>query len=169
MKRSDWDTIAEEKTGALFRLIFEGVFLLCGLDTDQYSQDIGLAGRYLGQIYQMRDDLIDALGKKEGRAKGSDILEGKMTCLTVQLLEKNPELSGTLNQMLINPEELSDQVRIGTLTALYQSTGLIKDLYLQYQENGKSFLKLNLFKDHPALRHFFTALLEKIKLPELSV
>jgi geranylgeranyl pyrophosphate synthase len=39
------------------------------------------AGTRLGELFQRRDDIVDILGKKEGRTEGSELHTGRATCL----------------------------------------------------------------------------------------
>ncbi len=127
MNWKDWENIAAQKTGSLFRLIFEGVFILSGADIRDYRDELKSIGRMIGNLYQMRDDLLDAMGLKEGRRQGSDILEGKMTCLSIKAVEKGVEIR-TIREILLNPGQAGQEYRIKRLIDLYERQGITLEL-----------------------------------------
>ncbi len=128
MTWNDWENIAAQKTGALFRLIFEGVFLISGIDIQTCGDELKGIGRVMGILYQMRDDLIDAMGLKEGRRQGSDVLEGKITCLSIKAIEKGVEKAQIVREMLLNSEQSDHDSRINRLIELYESQGILSEL-----------------------------------------
>lgn len=81
------------KTGAIFRVCFVGpVLLICPQNQRmlRYLEDVGTR---LGELFQRRDDLVDVVGKKEGRPQGNDLFKGRTTCLVAhasQLLQGRP-------------------------------------------------------------------------------
>jgi len=148
MTWNDWEEIAAQKTGALIRLIFEGVLMLAGIDTCKYSGVLNSIGRLIGIIYQMRDDIMDATGLKEGRQQGSDILEGKMTCLSIKAMETGGGRSGIIGEILLNPGQKDDQSRIKTLLSFYEDLGITSRLKSQYA------LLLGQCRNHPVTESF---------------
>ena len=86
----DYVSLAERKTGSLFTLALSGAAVVAGAEQD-VEDALGEIGRKLGVLFQIRDDIIDALGTKEGRELGSDIAEGKITMLLVHYLASSAE------------------------------------------------------------------------------
>ncbi len=77
-KKENYLEIAEKKTASLFSLAMAGASIIGSADT-KTVEEMHEAGRLLGIAFQIRDDLIDLIGKKEGRSYGGDIREGKIT------------------------------------------------------------------------------------------
>lgn len=61
--------------------------------SDPRVQNAALFGRYLGQAFQIADDLLDLLGTEEemGKTLGSDLLKQKLTLPIIRLLAVLPE------------------------------------------------------------------------------
>jgi geranylgeranyl pyrophosphate synthase len=148
MRWQDWEEIASQKTGALFRLIFEGVFLLSGINIRDCRDELNSVGRLAGIIYQMRDDLLDAMGLKDGRPRGSDILEGKMTCLSIKAMERGGENKEMVRSALLGRGDSDTLSRVNSLIDLYEEKNIIAEL-----ENHYSTL-LGEFRDHPITVRF---------------
>jgi geranylgeranyl pyrophosphate synthase len=151
MTWKDWETIASQKTGALIRLIFEGTLLLAGEDYKLYSSEIGEIGKRLGILYQMRDDLLDATGKKEGRQLGSDIVEGKMTCLSIKAIEQNRSAEPIVAEALLK-KECSDEIRIKQLIDLYTGKGIINMVKEQYHSMVAQCREFSLYTKFPQVK-----------------
>ncbi|ADY25249.1 Geranyltranstransferase [Deinococcus proteolyticus MRP] len=76
------------KTAALLELAAAAPALLLGASAAQ-EQALRQYGRELGMAFQIRDDLLDLLGREEdlGKPVGSDLREGKATFAVLQLLD----------------------------------------------------------------------------------
>jgi len=124
MSRADWELIAAGKTGAIFRLAFEGSMMLSGIDCTRYQDELDKLGKMLGCLYQMRDDVLDVTGMKDGRKQGSDIIEGKMNYCSIILLEIDPALQSVLADALHG--DISNELeRITTILRLYASNDVV--------------------------------------------
>jgi geranylgeranyl pyrophosphate synthase len=145
MTWNDWENIAAQKTGALMRLIFEGTFLVSGIDLKDFQDELNSLGREIGILYQMRDDLLDAMGLKEGRPQGSDILEGKMTCVSIKALEKGDEKIQIIREALLNYEQADQEMRIRSLIGVYETLGITAEIYALFSDN------LNRCRNHPII------------------
>ena len=118
-----------EKTAALFRLPVEGAALLSGLSSDS-SARLAEAFEELGVLFQMQDDVLDLYGTKGRNLPGQDLREGKISCLVVEHMKRNPHDRKWLKELLAKSrEETTDgEVRIaidkfaseGTLDAVLQ-------------------------------------------------
>jgi geranylgeranyl pyrophosphate synthase len=150
MSWNDWETIASKKTGALLRLIVEGTLLLSGIDYSSYSDEIRLIGNKLGILYQMRDDLLDVTGKKEGRLQGSDIVEGKMTCLSIVAIERDKSAEKIVADSLLN-RNWSDEFRVKQLIDFYTKEGIIDILREHYKSLISHCKKFSLYNKFPKI------------------
>jgi geranylgeranyl diphosphate synthase type I len=90
-------SMTSKKTGALFRLAAEMGGLLGGASPDQrlalraFGQDLGIA-------FQIRDDVLDAVGDEDalGKPTGSDLSAGRPSMVSVLLSER---LGVTLSEL----------------------------------------------------------------------
>lgn len=155
MTWKDWETIASQKTGALIRLIFEGTLILAGEDYSLYSSEIECIGKKLGILYQMRDDILDATGKKEGRLPGSDIIEGKMTCLSIKAIEKNKNAEAIVVEALLS-KDLDDEFRVKQLIDFYTKEGVIDSVCEHYQTILAQCIDFPVYTVFPQFRSVIT-------------
>ncbi len=74
------DYIHDRKTGALFQASVRAGAILAGADADGVAQ-IGEYGRVFGLVFQITDDLLDAVGTDQalGKPAGADAQRGKLT------------------------------------------------------------------------------------------
>lgn len=87
--------IIKGKTGSIFDLIFNGIIILTNINKKDYNDFIKI-GDSLGKIYQINDDIIDFIGIKDNRIKGSEIISGNYSILTIlayKNLNKNEKQS----------------------------------------------------------------------------
>ncbi len=165
MSWQDWETIAAQKTGALFRLIFEGAFLLSGVDISLIRSELESLGKILGYIYQMRDDLLDVKGLKEGRSPGSDILEGKMTCFSILAFNRGGKIQKAVIDAITNTQA-PEESRIQPLQRYFEDQSIytsIKELYRNQIERCK---KHPLFLKFPSINASVCAFLDQLELPQ---
>ncbi len=87
--------IIESKTAALMRAATEGAALL-GRAPEALRKALVTYGREYGMAFQMRDDYLDLMGASErlGKPVGGDVREGKVTLITLWLLDAEPERVG---------------------------------------------------------------------------
>lgn len=81
----DYLSVAENKTASLFQLVFRGAGELASAPAEDLGE-LDQLGRLLGLLFQIRDDVIDVAGFKEGRGAGGDIAEGKITLMAAHFL-----------------------------------------------------------------------------------
>lgn len=92
--------IAGAKTVPLFRCAFEGSVVLLG-GTDAQRKAARQLGDHVGLAFQVRDDLLDALGVKGRGAAGADLREGKPTWPMLAALRNGPpEQAASLQSLL---------------------------------------------------------------------
>ncbi len=88
------EAIAAAKTVPLFRCAFEGSVVLLGGGQGRRRAAREL-GRRVGLAFQVRDDLLDALGVKGRGSAGADLREGKATWPILAALRVGPEAQGS--------------------------------------------------------------------------
>ena len=108
---TDYEKMAEAKTGALFALSAKSAAILARLPED-LAATIGNAFARLGAAYQVQDDLADALGLK-GRARaGLDLREGKANSIMLFHLALRPDDCAALLAFLRNPAARTDDAQL---------------------------------------------------------
>ncbi len=86
----NYERIIDGKTASVMRVACEGVAVLGA--HPEYRQALARFGSLYGQAFQMRDDYLDLMGSPEvlGKPAGGDVREGKVTRITLGLLEAFP-------------------------------------------------------------------------------
>ncbi len=123
------EAIAAAKTVPLFRCAFEGAVVLLGGTAEQRQAARDL-GRQVGFAFQVRDDLLDALGVKGRGAAGADFREGKPTWPILSAIRAGPagqaqELRDLLHRAARG--ERPDAVQVGRWTAWVDAHGGITE------------------------------------------
>ncbi|MDA3863669.1 MAG: polyprenyl synthetase family protein [Deltaproteobacteria bacterium] len=80
----EYDKIIYGKTGSLFRLVFAIIADFAptkARNEDLMQEEMLQLGTFVGRIFQIRDDIIDFTGKKEGRKIHQDIEHGRVSIL----------------------------------------------------------------------------------------
>ncbi|MBF6594201.1 MAG: polyprenyl synthetase family protein [Thermaceae bacterium] len=87
----NYERIIHGKTASLMQLACEGAAVLGGAPNVVREALAQFGARY-GQAFQMRDDYLDLMGSSEvlGKPAGGDVREGKVTRITLRLLETYP-------------------------------------------------------------------------------
>jgi octaprenyl-diphosphate synthase len=98
---SDYFDILRRKTAYLFSACCEIGGILAGADQEQQSalRDYGLE---LGTAFQLSDDVLDLVAEEQalGKAAGTDLLEGKLTLPLIMLLEREPGVRSSFEQIM---------------------------------------------------------------------
>jgi len=86
--------IIEGKTAALMTAATEGAALL-GNVSSKLRGALREYGHHYGLAFQLRDDYLDLMGEESrlGKPVGGDIREGKITLITLWLLQQYPEVT----------------------------------------------------------------------------
>jgi len=86
----NYEQIIDGKTASVMRVACEGVAVLG--DAPQHREVLARFGSLYGQAFQMRDDYLDLMGsaKELGKPAGGDVREGKVTRITLRLMEVYP-------------------------------------------------------------------------------
>ncbi|MGQ9692875.1 MAG: polyprenyl synthetase family protein [Thermaceae bacterium] len=120
----NYEKIITAKTAALMRLASEGVAVLKGVD-GEIRQALASFGLRYGQAFQMRDDYLDLMGSPEvlGKPVGGDVREGKLTLITLKLLERFPGEVGSILKRRGQKEGDLERLR-----ALAKESGVAKEV-----------------------------------------
>lgn len=103
ISEAEYFDILQRKTAFLFSACCEVGAILGGADDTQKAA-MREFGMNLGVAFQIADDVLDVTSDVDqlGKAAGSDLLEGKFTLPLISLLEKEPYLKPTLEQIMLN-------------------------------------------------------------------
>ena len=136
--------------------------LIAGASKEDFK-NIGIFGEAIGIGFQIRDDLLNLTEKSEynppsagsggyGKEQGGDILEGKRTLITIELLERlNKNNADMLRKILLKPREDVSDEDIKWVINKANSSGAIKAV-VNYCLN-QADIALNALKklpEHPA-------------------
>ena len=136
---------------------------IIGGASEQEINSIGIFGESIGIGFQIRDDLLNITEENEfnpptpgsggyGKERGGDILEGKRTLITIELLKRLPEKDAKLlNQILLKSREDVTEKDINWVINSVYKTGAIKSVFdycLNQADLASNVLKK--FKHHPA-------------------
>ncbi|MDO4262677.1 MAG: polyprenyl synthetase family protein [Deinococcus sp.] len=110
------------KTAALLELAAAAPALLRGAPAP-HEAALRQYGRELGMAFQVRDDLLDLLGREEdlGKPVGSDLREGKATFAVLHLLD-TPAGEEVRQILLRRASQAGDLARVQALCACYGAT-----------------------------------------------
>jgi geranylgeranyl diphosphate synthase, type I len=150
-----------EKTGALFSLSFlSGAILSEKYDLDLINQ-LSELGFSIGKIFQLRDDIIDIEGQKEGRSVGSDIINGKSSIITLLILQnKTMDEKEKISKIIKNIKtDFSNMSEIMKMIEREKIVLQAKEIY----EFEKSKIKtMDILKTNSYLNNFINYLLNWI-------
>ena len=154
------------KTGSLFRLAARGAMVLTGNGSEHSLDDLTLLGSSIGNLFQVRDDIIDIIGRKEGRKAGSDIMEGKISILTsISLSKLEEEGRRELLSLLAAPRDEKDSGIVERVEAIYRKTGAIEEAAAVYMREREKIFSFPIVKDNESLGSFMSEVADVISLP----
>lgn len=154
----DYEYVIKNKTASLVvALLKSAVFL--GNGKKKHLKAISLYGEAVGQAFQLRDDILDlTAGEEFGKAKGTDIKEGKKTLIALHALSKLPkEKASRLRQIIEKPSTETTDAEVNEAISLINESSSIqfvekqalkllekgrKALYRFPQNRGRDFLEL---------------------------
>ncbi len=105
----NYERIIDGKTASVMRVACEGVAVLGDAPTLK-REALARFGSLYGQAFQMRDDYLDLMGTAEvlGKPAGGDVREGKVTLITLRLLEAFPrEVEAIFKRRASNPGDIA--------------------------------------------------------------
>jgi geranylgeranyl diphosphate synthase type I len=147
----DYFRLVSGKTSSLFKLAFCGGYALTG-DGQRYAADMRTIGEHMGALFQLRDDLLDVLGSKEGRPAGSDVAEGKIAFPSVHFMSNSPEKDRLrLLEVLRMPRDETPAGAIEEILTRYREVGSIRAAYEAYTFRREAILALPCLEEQPEL------------------
>lgn len=111
---SEYLDMVELKTAVLFSAAVSLPAVLLGYD--EAIAPLAEYGRDVGRAFQIHDDLLDLTTPTEklGKRRGSDLIEGKQTLVTVHAREQGVDVDGLVGD---NPTEAEIDEAVSTLEA----------------------------------------------------
>lgn len=135
----------EKKTSVLYAASIK-IGALLGGASDEVADALYDFGRMIGVSFQIYDDVLDLITPEEtlGKARGSDLREGKKTLIAIHAFNQSVELD-IFGKGNVTQEEVDNTVKI------LEDAGSIQyanDLAISYLEKGKA--KLEILEDSEA-------------------
>lgn len=160
----DYIEIIEKKTSSLFSLTLWGAGLIAGLNQTELLE-LNEVGRLFGILFQLRDDLIDIQGYKEGRSVGGDIKEGKITLMSVAFFNSaaSDQQKNSVKSILLAPREKTSEQDIFYVIDLYNKFNCIRLIEKKFSFFESELLKLSIFKEHPSFYSRFKPVIDMLK------
>ncbi|WP_276955445.1 polyprenyl synthetase family protein [Allomeiothermus silvanus] len=117
-----YERIITGKTASLMRLACEGAAVL-GNAPSEWRGALSSFGLLYGQAFQMRDDYLDLMGTPEslGKPIGGDVREGKLTAITLRLLDIYPqETLEIIHRRGAHPEDIETLRKLALASGAHQ-------------------------------------------------
>lgn len=137
----NYERIIDGKTASVMRVACEGVAVL-GNAPQPYREALARFGTLYGQAFQMRDDYLDLMGSAQalGKPAGGDVREGKVTRITLRLLEAYPaEVNAIFKRRAGQPADIE---RLQELAARCQADQEVTQAITERVEEAIAALKL---------------------------
>jgi geranylgeranyl diphosphate synthase type I len=159
----DYLAVASKKTASLFRLVLKGAALLCDAPQEDLQEMVEL-GEHLGVAFQVRDDIVDVTGRKEGRAAGGDIREGKTTLMAAHLLNgRAPDpIKAEVRAILACPKTDTSDSQVDRAVELYLQWGAVDHARQHFRERCDRVRAAHLLVRRPRLRLPLEALIGQL-------
>jgi len=160
-----WLEIVKRKTGSLFILPLRGAGIIAKAPSDEIDmlEDLGLQ---LGTLFQLRDDIIDFIGSKEGREAGGDIKEGKPTLLASIYFaqEKNQSSASKIRQILTKPKEKTSPQEVEEVIKRYHQQKCLELAQKKYLNLESNLKKSDIIKRNSNLAIKIDSILESLTI-----
>jgi len=140
----------EGKTAALFELPVRGAALIAGRAVEE-AEEIGVAFRRFGVLFQLQDDVLDLYGDKGRGQAGNDIREGKVTSLVVEHLRRRPEEAAWLRSVLQAPREETREADVRAAIARFRVSGALRRTVERIDEIARTVIQSPTLARHPQL------------------
>ena len=141
---ADYEQSVIGKTSALFELPVLGAALIAGYEQDQATA-LATPFRHLGVLFQMQDDVLDLYGDKGRGLVGSDLYEGKVSCLVVEHTNLHRDESAALYALLRTPRATTPAADVERFVARFRDGGALAAVAARMQ------VLRHLIEEHPAL------------------
>ena len=160
----DYMSVAENKTASLFRLVLRGAGELADAAEEDLAE-LDQLGRLLGLLFQIRDDVIDVTGFKEGREMGGDIAEGKITLMAAHFLA-GPAPDATrkeVAEILGRPKGETGPDEVMRVAGLYFDYGSVAHCVERLDEFESAIGQLGILTRRPRLGVGMEEVLERLR------
>jgi geranylgeranyl diphosphate synthase, type I len=157
---SDYYKIISGKTAALFQLAASGAVLISGVSQSEVIEDMEKLGSHLGRLFQMRDDIIEVTGKKDGRERRSDIVDGKASlCHVLALQELSPAKTKHYKELLGQAREDKECCKI---CLLFKEEGIVKKAQDMFFAECETVIGLKSIKQTISLNNYISNLVTQL-------
>lgn len=161
---ADYKTAVTGKTSALFELPVLGAALLAGYDgarAARLAEPFGL----LGVVFQMQDDVLDLYGDKGRGLPGSDLYEGKVSCLVVEHWSLHPAERSQVQQLLRLPRSETPSERVTELIRKFKEGGALAGVIARIHQLSHEMTEHPDLAAAPELKALAVELLELLLAP----
>ena len=148
--------MVEGKTSGLFVLPLSGAATLSGASA-ALADGLAEAGRHMGVLFQIQDDLLDLYGDKGRHGRGSDIAEGKRSVLVVHVLERSA-LGGAaaadaarLLAILDAPRDDTTAQDVATARAIFERGGAVDRAVAEIRRRAHAAAEVPSLAAHPSV------------------
>ncbi len=161
----DYFRLVSGKTGSLFRLAYNGGYALAD-EGGLHAQDMRTMGEHMGSLFQLRDDLLDALGLKEGRPAGSDVAEGKIAFPAAHYMSTASDRDRQrLLEVLRLPRDETPDEAVDEVLQRYRDAGSLRTAFEQYATRRDAILALECVRQNPDMASRMREILEELEPP----
>lgn len=159
----DYITVAQKKTASLFALALAGTGVIADADKEDIN-DLTELGMKLGVLFQIRDDIIDFLGKKEGRDAGGDILEGKITLPAAHFFStvQDEAIKKSITEILLKPREDTSDEQVDHVLNLFKEQGSEDFCINKYHETAEHVASNPVLSRRSLLKEKIDGLLQEL-------
>ena len=120
-----WKEMALRKTGALLGACLQAGAIAAGASA-AVAADACAYGEALGLLFQVQDDYLDLVGDKGREARGSDLMEGKLSFPIVwAFAHAEPADVGTLRRILETDRQQKTQTMVEEAIAILERCGAL--------------------------------------------
>jgi geranylgeranyl diphosphate synthase type I len=147
---TEYEAAVVGKTSALFELPIFGAALIAGRDLT-VAGALSAPFRDLGVLFQMQDDVLDLYGDKGRGRAGSDLYEGKVSCLVVEHAALNPSERTELLAFLRAPRGAKAEAAVAKLIARFRDGGALAAVLERLRDLRRRLERSELYASAPAL------------------
>lgn len=157
--------MVEGKTGALLTLASAGAAELAGASSEVVGA-IETAGRHLGVLFQIQDDILDLYGEKGRGERGADLREGKVSALVVHYLDRAADERGDeLLELLETPRDEVPRESIELFSERFRSSGALDEALAEIERRRNLAVEAVEHRGPDALRSLVDELTELFVTP----
>lgn len=130
------------KSGSLF----EAAGALGALSASNNVEDVANFsefGKYFGNAYQIRDDIIDSLSYKQNEyMPNNDLMNGDSTLVFIYALESGKISNGDRKKLLLTYEKGEQEIDVHELYRIYEDSGALNKAILTMEEYSEKAGKI---------------------------